>query len=382
MRTPLLLTATLILAVAFIYYAGNITPTDTPRLHANPTIAAPAPTAPLTLAQARQLTSQQRRALLKKALESYEGDKSDDYLCSLIAALTKDEINEASDIIRYFNTFDPIPNLEDTGSQDIARRMHSRILTGRIGETLTMQWGRVDPATWLETAKKSAVSTPTIQTALAVMNGWFESEPEAALAWAQTAQLNNYETYMAAHAITLSAAGDPQKLAASLLAFPAGDSRVKFCLRDYFDLTVKTTGQDDPAAIYENILTPLRAAAWGLTLERLTASNLHAAADWLTSHIYDPGRDYLAADTLIDRLVKVDPAGISKWAATFPEDRENSGAYHPAYAATFGWYDKDPIAAKAWLQTQPSILHWVDEMLKMLEAKENPKEPEADKTED
>ena len=392
MRTSLLLTATLILAVAFfilagsfIFYAGTFTPTKTPRPLTNPTVqpttAAPAPGTPLALAQARQLTSQQRLALLKKALENYERDKSDDYLCSLIAALTKDEISEASAIINYWDISYTTRNFEDTGIQDIAPIMQSRIQTKRIGEALSRQWGRVDPATWLETAEKSSVFAPNIEDAFAVMNGWFESEPDAALAWAQTAQLNNYETYMAAHAITLSAAGNPQKLADSLLAFPAGDERVRFCLQAYFNLIGTTTGNPDPATIYENIPAPLRESAWPIALERLTAADPQAAVDWLTAHVNYPGRDYGAIATLIHKLVEEDPSGTAQWVATLPDLTAPYPDGHPASYAALKWYADDAAAAKAWLQTQPSTLHWVEETRKTIEEFENPKEPEADKTE-
>ena len=76
MRTSLLLLAVLIPAVAFIFYAGNFTPTKTPRPLTKPTVqpitATPAPSAPLTLDQARQLTSPQRLELFKKAVSSHK----------------------------------------------------------------------------------------------------------------------------------------------------------------------------------------------------------------------------------------------------------------------------------------------------------------------
>ena len=378
MRTPLLLLAVLIPAVAFIFYAGNFTPTKTPRPLTNPTVqpttATPAPSAPLTPEQARQLTSPQRLALLKKAVKSYEGDKSDDYLCSLIAALTKDEIREASIIIGKISPLD---------------------FTDRIRETFYMQWGRVDPATWLETAVKPECFPPIIEDALEVMKGWFETDPAAALAWALEPKTTDTTNIMAAEALALSAAGDPQRLAATLLALPTGEPKLRYCLPAYFDLIATTTGNPDPAAIYENILPAFRDAAWPVAMKRLIDTDPQAAVDWLTAHANDPGRDYFGTYYLICKLGEEDIAGTAQWASTLPDGPDNpasihpanSAVYtysesstHPAYGAALNWFKKDPVAAKAWLQTQPT-LHWAGAALKEIEAEARVKKAEADKTE-
>ena len=213
------------------------------------------------------------------------------------------------------------------------------------------------------------------------MRSWFETTPAAALAWAQSPRNSFGEYKWAAHVIGLSAAGDPQKLAAALLALPAGATLRKYCLDDYFDLIGTTTGNPDPAPIYENIPAPLREAAWPITMDRLIAVDTRAAADWLTVHVNDPGAAYILTSTLIDKLVEKDPSGTAQWAASFPNDPKSNRFQHPAFVATLRWLEKDPAAAKAWLQNQPSTAPWVSDVLRALEEKETPKEPEADKTE-
>ena len=385
MRTPLLLTATLILAVAFIYYAGNFTPTDTPRPLTNPTVqtttATPAPNAPLTLDQARQLTSPQRLALIKKALGSYESGRSYDYLCSLIAALTKDELSEASAIIYKWEILDPFLPLEATEILDIREKTAILNDKERIRETLARQWGRVAPDTWFETAKIDGVFTPDLQDSFEVMKGWIETEPDAAFAWAQTANNNEAELLIAAQVLTLSAAGDPQKLADSLLAFPAGDERVKNCLYDYYETVGNTSGNTDAALIYGNLPHALQKPAWSITMKSLNEADLQAAVDWFTLHFDDPGRDYRITRTLFEDLSDQDPAGTAQWASSFPDDPVWPKTDHPCYVSTMTWFYKDPAAAKAWLQTQPSTLHWVEESFKAIEEMDSPKKPEADKTE-
>ena len=187
MRTPLLLLA-LSIGIGIIYYAGNFTPTATPRLHANPnvqpTTAATAPGTPLTPDQARQLTSKQRLEFIQKGLLIQGGETRVNYLCALIEALTKEELTEATDIINA-----------DHNSLDIFR--------SRIGETLSIQWGRLDPLGALPLAR-SPFSNFYLH-AHEFMKSWFETDPAAALAWAQAPVIPLDETDLAAHGIALSA---------------------------------------------------------------------------------------------------------------------------------------------------------------------------------
>ena len=302
MRTSLLLLAVLIPAVAFIFYAGNFTPTDTPRLHANPTVQ---PTAAII-----------------------------------------------------------------DGVAPISPPNHNALL---------MQGDRVDPEAWLKREHKRSALYP--QDARAVMKGWFETDPAAALAWAQTPKDSENIAHMAAEILMLNATGDPQKLAASLLAFPAGDHRAKFCIDTYFELVLTTTGNLDPAAIYEELPAPLAEAAWPITMERLTATDIHLAADWLTEHIDDPGRTDKATGGLIRALVDKDHAGIAQWAATFPDNPKRSRYEHPAFVATGCWLVKDPAAAEAWLQTQPTTLQWVQDTYELIGLNNRRKTAEAPKAE-
>ena len=215
-----------------------------------------------------------------------------------------------------------------------------------------------------------------------VMKGWLETDPSAAIAWAQTPKDSLHESEMAAMAITHSAAGDPQRLVTDLLALPTGDSRIIYCLPDYFNFVRTTTGNFDAAVIYENIPAPLRDAAWPVTIGLLAITNQRGAVDWLNAHINDPGRDNHAIVPLIQRLGVSDPAGTAQWTATLPDTSNGEDHYHPAYVATSSWFEKDPAAAKAWLQTQPPNLRWVRDTLKDIEAKENPNKSQEESTKD
>ena len=217
------------------------------------------------------------------------------------------------------------------------------------------------------------------------MKGWLETDSTAALAWALAPKkfASRYDgaISVSVDAIVLSTAGDPQKLADSLLALPAGDERVKDCLPVYFELIATTPSHPDPAAIYENIPAPLRKDAWPIAMGRLIEADPQATAAWLTAHVNDPGRNYSVVRYLIVDLTEKDPAGTAQWAATFPDDERWEPWRHPASVATRTWHEKDPAAAKAWLQTQPPTLHWVGAARKKIEEKEYLKEPGSDTTE-
>ena len=364
MRTPLLLLLAAAIGIGIIYQAGNFTPTATPRSLTKPTVqptTAATESAPLTLAQARQLTSEQRLDLVKKALLIEDEDQRTASLLPLIQALTKEELHAATDLFRE--------NEMDSGS-----------FKKSSWGTLWVQWGRLDPLGALPFLKNDPIDHD-LPTARLIMKGWLETDPAAALAWAQEPKDSFTKTIMAREAIIRSADGDPQKLAASLLALPAGEDTVKFCLDDYFKLVGTTTGNPDAAVIYENIPAPLRDAAWPVAMKRLTKGDLQVAADWLNAHVNDPGRTYEATEALIYQLDIKDPTGTARWTATFPDVSDQDDNRHPAVGPTILWYRLEPDAAKAWLQTQPSNLHWVSNVLKIIEEEDNPKESQEESTE-
>ena len=373
MRTPLLLTATLILAVGFIYYAGNFTPTDTPRPLTKPTVqpttAAPAPGAPLTPDQARQITSQQRLELIKKGVLIRDHDLQAAVLCPLIATLTIEDLSEADGIIMA-------KHWEENKSEE-------QYYSQEVWDTLWFQRGRVDPLNNISMIGGKHLLGPAGNGDYKLLEGWFATDPAAALAWAQSPKENENPNSLTAcaYVLTLSAAGDPQKLVATLLALPPGDSKLKYCLPAYFDIIATTTGNPDPATIYDNIPAPLREAALDVTLGRLMDADPQAAADWLTAHVNEPGREYSGIRYLTLMLSEKDPAGTAHWAASLPDDTTDTAWQPHAAYATQIWYEKDPVAAKAWLQTQPSTLHWVEESFKAIEEMDSPKKPEADRTE-
>ena len=363
MKTPLLLLIALLLAIGIIYRAGNLIPAATPRRataatvqHA-PSAQLPVPDAVLTADQARQLTSEQRLERLRKAA-AIEGDTVQAAsLLPLIEALTKEELPAATTLLR-----------------DIRKDTDSIIQSN--WDALALQWGRLDPIGFSPFFKDDLFVRRDFDPHV-VMQGWLETDPTAAIAWAQNRKANYLETLMATTAIIHSAYGDPQQLAAAIQAFPAEDGRIPSCLLGYFDLVGKTTGNTNLAVIYENMPPALRKVAWSAVMGSLAETDPQAAVDWLNAHVHDPGRNYAAACRLMNRLSDEDPAGTAQWAATFPDDIDDNDSPNPACAATFNWLEKDPVAAKAWLQTQSPTLHWVRTVLSEIHREKDSAPPAA-----
>ena len=353
MKTPLLLLIALLVAIGIIYRAGNLIPAATPRRataatvqHA-PAAQLPVPDAVLTADQARQLTSEQRLERLRKAAAIIDEDEQADSLIPLIEALTKDELPAASTVFREI-----------------------RMIRGSISESnwdaLSIQWGRLDPLGYLKFLTDVYLGQDIPYTRM-VMKGWLETDPTAALAWAQSPKESSYEVEMATVAIIDSAEGDPQQLATALLALPAGDITIHLCLDTYFDLVAATTGNPDPSVIYENLPPALRIDAWFITMKRLAEADHQAAVDWLTAHVNDPGCNYYSTVDLVSGLADEDPAGTAQWAATFPNDINRNQRLHPAMIATSKWFEKDPVAANAWYQTLPDTLPWIIASLRKIQ---------------
>ncbi|HEX2748777.1 MAG TPA: hypothetical protein VHM91_12305, partial [Verrucomicrobiales bacterium] len=222
---------------------------------------------------------------------------------------------------------------------------------------LWTQWGRVDAAGCLahfaETPRGKSRSD-----ARHIMEGWYETDPAGALAWAAGSHSSAHEAAAAAYALTRSAEGDVKKLEAALLSRGAGDATVKDCLQDYFDLASVSAGRNDSGFIYEQMPEALKPGAWGVAMQRLNYTDPQAAVDWLTKHASDPGRDYSRASRLVAELSREDPAGTAAWAARLPDDPAQ-GIAHPAVMAFSLWRQSDPAAAATWLRAQPEPAAWV-----------------------
>lgn len=353
MKILFLLTSVLGIVVALICYAGNLTPSETWRLHMNPN-----PLGRITADQARKLTSQQRLALLKKALLIGKLEQQYANIDSIVHALTKDELPEATSMLSASHISD-----------------HYGIML-----RLSVRWGCLDPIGGMRIMNDPYALLNGLRRN-ALMSGWFETDPASALAWSELQSANPETADMAAHVLGLSIGPYHKKLLATIENLRPNDVRIPYCLERYFGLYGVYTGNYDPAALYEKIPTHLRHFAWPITMERLTYIDQQHAVAWLNAHVNDQGRDYKSTNRLLDALAKKDPAGTAQWASTLPESTDDEKWKHPAFVATLRWYEEDPAAAKVWLHTQPTTLPWVGMALKRIEAKEKPREPEAEKTE-
>lgn len=287
---------------------------------------------------ARRMTSEQRLELLGKGALVYDGGKQAEMLCGVINALTKEEMQTAMDLLAQ---------AQDGGNA----------CAQIVWDTLWKQWGRVDPVECI----KYLNATPDSKSrsdARHVMEGWLETDPDAAIAWAKDAKNTRLDAAAAAMAMTWHSGGDLKQLGEAILTRPAGDKAAKDCMWDYFDLA--SLSKDSPTAgqIYDNLPPGLKEAAWPVTLQRLAYTDPQAAKDWLQQHSGEPGHSYLEAGRLVYDLSRKDPEGTAKWAAGLPIVLGQG--QHPASIAISRWMQSDPQAAKAWLATLPQDSPWAD----------------------
>jgi hypothetical protein len=286
--------------------------------------------------RAQRMTPAERMDLLAKGALVFDGTKQAEMLCGLIAALTKEEMRKA---------MDTLAQAQDGGNACVQA----------VWDALWTQWGRVDPVGCLKylDATSGNKSRSDVRHA---MEGWLETDPGAALAWAREPKQTRLDASAAALAMTRDAGGDPERLKEAILARPPGDMAAKDCLWDYFDLASLSKENPNAGQIYDNLPPSLQEAAWSVTLRRLIYTNPQSAKDWLQQHAGDPGRDYQEAQRLVLTMSQTDPEGTAKWAAALPVIQ--GVGPHPATMAISHWIQSDPEAANAWIETLPTNSPW------------------------
>lgn len=284
------------------------------------------------------LSSVERMRLLADGALIYNSANQAAVLCGVISALTKEEIQEAMNILG---------GIQDRGNYQ----------TQEVWDGLWKQWGRVDPMACLANFGVDAVSKSRAD-ARNVMTGWLETDPAAALAWAKEPKHAPLEAAAAALAITSQAHGGLKQLESAILALPADGLTANECLQDYFDLASLAGKAQSPETIYQQIPAALRPAAWSVTARRIGYGDSAVAKAWVSQHAADPGRDYDGISNLLHTLTYEDPAGTARWAAQLPYSAASDRS-HPAARPVAKWMEQDPVAAAAWAKTQPPDAPWV-----------------------
>ncbi|RYD68733.1 MAG: hypothetical protein EOP83_00070 [Verrucomicrobiaceae bacterium] len=322
----------------------------------------------LTVEEARALTSEERMALITRGGMSWNSGNQIALMDGVIAALTKDEIGPATEILG---------GIQNRGN----------FQTQEVWNALWTQWGRVNPTKALEFFADDH-SGKSKSDARHMMTGWLEADPLAAFAWAKQPKRSDLEAAAAALAITRNANGDPKRMEASILALPAdnpvdgtlilqGSPRAtdfvaqpgynqtrSACLQDYFDLVSMVGDGQDAAKTYDQLPPALQSSGWSVALQRMILQDPQVAAEWLTTHASDPGYDNPLTLSLAVDMANQDPGAAMAWATKMPglnESGPGTGKIHPAQAALGTWLNDDPEAASAWLRSNAADAAWAKE---------------------
>jgi hypothetical protein len=295
----------------------------------------------VTVEEARQLTSEQRLAMVRQGSLIFDGLRQARFLAGLIPALSKLELEQAIKIMG------DAQGRGNHAAQD-------------VWDALWTQAGRVDA----ERVLAGLAANPSGKTRSDmrhIMEGWLESDPAAAEAWARKPGKFGVEAQAAAAVISQKAAGDLSKFQAALTALPEGDEVRRDALMDFFDLA-SANGLGDAAAVYETLPPSLKKDGWSAALQQISFGEPQTAVDWLTKHAGEPGTNYRFAFGFIHEIARDDPAAATAWVATLPEADPADGAsgdFHPAALTYSDWRRKDAAAAEAWLAQQPETKRWV-----------------------
>lgn len=293
-----------------------------------------------SLEEARRMTSRERMELLASGSQIYNGSNQTEFLIGMIGSLTKEELTEATNILG--------------GSQDRGNGMSQQ-----IWDTLWKQWGRVDPRSWISRFGSDS-SGKSQADARNMMAGWLETDPAAALAWAQGPKPSNVEAAAAARAITSASDGNLKQMRADIIEF--SDESVltrRQCLQDYFDTAMLSGDNPSVASIYGDLPASLRESAWPVALHRMTLEDPKTAVTWFEENLSASAWKEPTSFLLADRLANDDPAGTTRWLSSLPgaEAAANQG-HHPVFNAAGKWLEKDPAAARQWLDSLPADSPW------------------------
>lgn len=304
---------------------------------------------PVTAEMAAKMTRAERLALVADGALVFNSGNQKAAMLGLIAALEKDEMEAAASSIG--------------GAQN-----KGNYQSPEIWVALWKQWGKVDPERCFARFKEIPNGKGRSD-ARNAMEGWLEADPAGALAWAKEPREGMLEAAAAALAISSSANGDLKQMEKILLDLPADGLTAKEGLRDYFDMASLAGTDRTAATVYDQLPAALKPAAWGVAVQRLHYADPKVAAAWVTAHANDPGRNYQAMNQLVNELSQNNPEETAKWAAALPAvtatEREAPEG-HPVMRAAAQWVRRDPVAAKAWLETQPAEATWAAAMLQRM----------------
>jgi len=311
----------------------------------------------------RKMTSAERMALLEAGATTGDGPNQIAILTGVIAALSKDELAEATRI------FEGVQNRGNGQPK-------------AVWESLWKQWGTLDPIGGLALFKpepgppgggwfyNEAAGIHSGSSARCLMSAWLETDSGAALAWARQPQDTPQKAAAAALAMVHEAGGDAKLLEAAMRGLPADGSTLKACMKDYIDLASVGSAEGDASSTYEKLPQGLRQVAWPVVMKRLVLQDPVAAGAWLREHANEPGCDYDAAGPAISELAERDPAATVAWTSKLPAPVQAAGddsPRHPADIAIHKWVEEDPAVAKAWLRGQSPDAPWFSQVSRFLQ---------------
>lgn len=310
----------------------------------------------VTVDEAKAMTPQERMAIMRSAAVLADQVEQAAILCGLIPAMTKEELDEATKVLRR-------------------AQYGGGAWSQEVWNEIWLQWGRIDPEGALAKGEQRLGGPTTYEDYRLLMAGWMETAPNTAMEWARkvAAELEDAEpgaalndqldgkARAAALALMSDTGGDVGKMEEVIRGVVANGRVAKACLQDYFDVRVAEGGKT-ASEIYDSLSPELRQAAWPVAMYRLTYTNEAEAKQWVEQHAADPGRDYYSMYGMLERMARKDGKTTVEWATSLPRQMPGDvdvSKPHPATVSLSFWSRRDAKAARAWVEAQPADTPWV-----------------------
>ncbi len=275
----------------------------------------------------RELSEEQMREAILKAIHEPNPVKSNLLFAQLLDQLTPENVEAAIETFR-----------ENANDPSMFRQMG----------LFTYAWGAMDGAKAVDYAQSLDGRGAVFGTSSA-LSGWASSDPEAAIEWLDGQEVDGMEKSMYARGLINGLAQTDLKLATEF-ALSVDDKEMQF---QFFDVIAREQMEKgiDSASAWISTLPDVEAQKNALyNISRQYArQDLDAAADWVLQYANEPfGAN--AVGEVADELAERDPAEAIKWVSTLPDGE----AQQRGMAATLReWGRSDPTGASEYLNTMP-----------------------------
>lgn len=213
------------------------------------------------------------------------------------------------------------------------------------------KWGSVDGKACLNELISRGQKNRIGSDAVLAMEGWAAADPQGAKEWLKTeqAELPIWNAAWATYQIQTHG-NDLVAATPEILKLADSPAKMDAVARQLADAAQLQKGAEGLLEWFAAVPEDARKGAVNHFIYRLISSDPQAAVNFLTQNAQAPWRDDRHVGKLVAEISKQDPAGTAAWATSLhPSPADTPQDQTPVFVAARRWAEKDPVAAKAWL---------------------------------